>query len=121
MSDIVIKMKDTLKDMLVDVIERIAYEVDLFIVLLQLVFPVCLSMMDISIVSMMLLSGILLFVASYVRNLSYNMNSELTDGMPIPEHRLTSVDNGIISLEDKEQALVYLCRLEDYLERKEYL
>ena len=100
---------------------QIINEVDNILNIGMIMFPVFLSMFDIEFMTRVIISILFYFIFCTAKNMSCNMNNELLDGMPVPEHRYTKVEDGMISLIDEEEAISYLCRIEDYLEFKRLL
>lgn len=72
---------------------------------------------DLSICALLFTSS--LFVTEYLFRLFANVKHISEDGMPIPPERYTkTTEEGFVQVEKIEEAVVYLCDVEDYLKRK---
>lgn len=64
---------------------------------------------------------VVVFILNFVTKVKHKLKNETKDGFPISEHRYTVKDtDGIVSIkeQDTQEAILYLCDVEDYLRRK---
>lgn len=60
-------------------------------------------------------------ILNFITKVKHKLKNETKDGFPISEYRYTVKDtNGIVSIreQDTQEAILYLCDVEDYLRRK---
>lgn len=99
-------------------------ELDKVAVVIQILIPIVIARTDLSLVGMLLVSCILAICVKYIREVGYKLNDVTERGFPIPLQRYTNRDeNGFISLKEEEtqEAMLYLCDVEDYLKSKGWL
>lgn len=64
---------------------------------------------------------VVVFILNFVTKVKHKLKNETKDGFPISEYRYTVKDtDGIVSIkeQDTQEAILYLCDVEDYLRRK---
>lgn len=111
------EMLETFKYGLIEELDKIA-------VLLQILIPIVIARMDLSTPKMLVVSCILVVCVKYIREVWYKLNRVTERGFPIPLQRFTDRDeNGFISIKEEEtqEAMLYLCDVEDYLKSKGWL
>lgn len=99
-------------------------ELDKIAVLLQILIPIVIARTDLSTPKMLVVSCILVVCVKYIREVWYKLNRVTERGFPIPLQRFTDRDeNGFISIREEEtqEAMLYLCDVEDYLKSKGWL
>lgn len=99
-------------------------ELDKVAVVIQVLIPIVIARTDLSLVGMLLVSCILVICVKYIREVGYKLNHVTERGFPIPLQRYTKQDeNGFISIKEEEtqEAMLYLCDVEDYLKSKGWL
>lgn len=99
-------------------------ELDKLAVAIQILIPVVIAMNNSSIIKMLLVSCILVVIVKYIKEVGYKLNHVTERGFPIPLKRYTSRDeNGFIGINEEEmqEAILYLCDVEDYLKSKGWL
>ena len=99
-------------------------ELDKVAVVIQVLIPIVIARTDLSLVEMLLVSCVLVICVKYIREVGYKLNHVTERGFPIPLQRYTNRDeNGFISLKEEEtqEAMLYLCDVEDYLKSKGWL
>lgn len=99
-------------------------ELDKVAVVLQILIPIVIARTDLSTPKMLVVSCILAVCVKYIREVWYKLNRVTERGLPIPLHRFTDRDeNGFISIREEEtqEAMLYLCDVEDYLKSKGWL
>lgn len=99
-------------------------ELDKVAVVIQILIPIVIARTDLSLVGMLLVSCILVICVKYIREVGYKLNHVTERGFPIPLQRYTKQDeNGFISIKEEEtqEAMLYLCDVEDYLKSKGWL
>ena len=104
----------TLKYGLVEELDKIA-------IVIQVLIPIVIAKMDLSIPKMLIVSCVLVVCVKYIREVGYKLNHVTERGFPIPLQRFTDRDeNGFISIKEEEtqEAMLYLCDVEDYLKSK---
>lgn len=75
-----------------------------------------------NIVITLLISCITAFICRYLNTIGHKVKRQSDDGIPVSEKRYTKVDdNGFIFLEDPEEAMQYLCDIENYLQERGYI
>lgn len=107
----------TLKYGLVEELDKIA-------IVIQVLIPIVIARMDLSTPKMLIVSCVLVVCVKYIREVGYKLNHVTERGFPIPLQRFTDRDeNGFISIKEEEtqEAMLYLCDVEDYLKRKGWL
>lgn len=90
-------------------------------VIMQIAVPVIIAKTGSSMIEMILISCGLTMAVKYIKEVGYKLNHVTEQGFPVPVKRFTNVDqNGFIDIkeEDTQEAILYLCDVEDYLKRK---
>lgn len=99
-------------------------ELDKVAVVLQILIPIVIARTDLSTPKMLLVSCVLVVCVKYIREVGHKLNHVTERGFPIPLQRFTDRDeNGFISIKEEEtqEAMLYLCDVEDYLKSKGWL
>lgn len=99
-------------------------ELDKVAVVLQILMPIVIARTDLSTPKMLLVSCVLVVCVKYIQEVGYKLNHVTERGFPIPLQRFTDRDeNGFISIKEEEtqEAMLYLCDVEDYLKSKGWL
>nr|DAY87099.1 MAG TPA: hypothetical protein [Caudoviricetes sp.] len=99
-------------------------ELDKIAVVLQILMPIVIARTDLSTPKMLLVSCVLVVCVKYIQEVGYKLNHVTERGFPIPLQRFTDRDeNGFISIKEEEtqEAMLYLCDVEDYLKSKGWL
>lgn len=107
----------TLKYGLVEELDKIA-------IVIQVLIPIVIAKMDLSTPKMLIVLCVLVVCVKYIREVGYKLNHVTERGFPIPLQRFTDRDeNGFISIKEEEtqEAMLYLCDVEDYLKSKGWL
>lgn len=121
---ILVVMLQTLGELLATFKYGLIEELDKVAVALQILIPIVIARMDLSIPKMLLVSCILVVCVKYIKEVGYKLNHVTERGFPIPLQRFTNRDeNGFISIKEEEtqEAMLYLCDVEDYLKSKGWL
>lgn len=87
----------------------------------QLVVPVCLSMLSVSLLAKLALSCLFLFVVRVIKEVDSKMNNRHYDGLPVPRERFTHVDgNGFteFTTDNIQDVLMYMTELEEFFVSK---
>lgn len=90
-------------------------------VIMQIIIPVVIAKAGSNMIEMILISCGLTIAVKYIKEVGYKLNHVTEQGFPVPVKRFTNVDrNGFIDIkeEDTQEAILYLCDVEDYLKRK---
>lgn len=114
----------TLSELLATFKYGIIEELDKIAVLLQILIPIVIAKTDLSTPKMLIVSCVLVLCVKYIREVGYKLNHVTERGFPIPLQRFTDRDeNGFISIKEEEaqEAMLYLCDVEDYLKSKGWL
>lgn len=93
-------------------------------IIIQLLAPVVIAEISRETYEMILISFVFMVVLKFIRELGYELNKTTERGFPIPLQRFTDKDeNGFISIKEEEtqEAMLYLCDVEDYLKSKGWL
>lgn len=64
---------------------------------------------------------VVVFILNFITKVKRKLKNETKDGFPLSEYRYTAKDaDGIVSIkeQDTQEAILYLCDVEDYLRRK---
>ena len=64
---------------------------------------------------------VVVYILNFLRKVKHKLQNETKDGFPLSERRYTVKDtDGIVSIREHEtqEAILYLCDVEDYLRRK---
>ena len=123
-NSILVVLLQTLSELLATFKYGLIEELDKVAVALQILIPIVIARMDLSIPKMLLVSCILAVCVKYIREVGYKLNHVTERGFPIPLQRFTERDeNGFISIKEEEtqEAMIYLCDVEDYLKSKGWL
>ena len=123
-NSILVVLLQTLGELLATFKYELIEELDKVAVALQILIPIVIVRMDLSIPKMLLVSCILVACVKYIREVGYKLNHVTERGFPIPLQRFTDRDeNGFISIKEEEtqEAMLYLCDVEDYLKSKGWL
>ena len=121
---ILVVLLQTLGELLATFKYGLIEELDKVAVALQILIPIVIARMDLNIPKMLLVSCILVVCVKYIREVGYKLNHVTERGFPIPLQRFTERDeNGFISIKEEEtqEAMLYLCDVEDYLKSKGWL
>lgn len=115
-------LKETLKQYISIARYTIGRNVDKIGIALQIVFPVLmiglLKQYHVNVFILLLISCALYVISRYLMTVGRVMRSEDEEGMPIPDERYTKVDNrGFLWVEKQQEAMAYLCDVENYLQR----
>lgn len=118
----------TLIEVLSELVYRFIYgvveEMGKIAVILQICISVCVAYFCNNIFQMIILSCVLTVTVKYIKEVGNRLNHTTDDGFPIPYHRFTRKDsNGFVDVREDEinEAIVYLCDVEDYLKSKGWL
>lgn len=121
---ILVVMLQTLSELLATFKYGLIEELDKVAVALQILIPIVIARMDLSTPKMLLVSCVLVVCVKYIKEVGYKLNHVTERGFPIPLQRFTNRDkNGFISIKEEEtqEAMLYLCDVEDYLKSKGWL
>ena len=121
---ILVVLLQTLAELFATLKYGLIEELDKVAVVLQILIPIVIARTDSSIPKMLLVSCILVVCVKYIREVGYKLNHVTERGFPIPLQRFTNRDeNGFISIKEEEtqEAMLYLCDVEDYLKSKGWL
>lgn len=123
-NSILVVLLQTLGELLATFKYGLIEELDKIAVLLQILIPIVIARTDLSTPKMLVVSCILVVCVKYIREVWYKLNRVTERGFPIPLQRFTDRDeNGFISIREEEtqEAMLYLCDVEDYLKSKGWL
>ena len=123
-NSIFVVLLQTLSELLATFKYGLIEELDKVAVVLQILIPIVIARMDLSAPRMLLMSCALVVCVKYIREVGYKLNHVTERGFPIPLQRFTDRDeNGFISISEEEtqEAMLYLCDVEDYLKSKGWL
>lgn len=123
-NSIFVVLLQTLSELLATFKYGLIEELDKIAVLLQILIPIVIARMDLSTLKMLVVSCVLVACVKYIREVGYKLNHVTERGLPIPLQRFTDRDeNGFISIKEEEtqEAMLYLCDVEDYLKSKGWL
>lgn len=123
-NSIFVVLLQTLGELLATFKYGLIEELDKIAVLLQILIPIVIARTDLSTLKMLVVSCVLVACVKYIREVGYKLNHVTERGFPIPLQRFTDRDeNGFISIKEEEtqEAMLYLCDVEDYLKSKGWL
>lgn len=121
---ILVVLLQTLSELLATFKYGLIEELDKVAVVLQILIPIVIARTDLSIPKMLIVSCVLVACVKYIKEVGYKLNHVTERGFPIPLQRFTERDeNGFISIREEEtqEAILYLCDVEDYLKSKGWL
>lgn len=121
---ILVVLLQTLSELLATFKYGLIEELDKVAVVLQILIPIVIARTDLSIPKMLIVSCVLVVCVKYIKEVGYKLNHVTERGFPIPLQRFTERDeNGFISIREEEtqEAILYLCDVEDYLKSKGWL
>lgn len=99
----------------------IVRNLNLIAVLIEVLFPILLIWLNMSLQESILFSLLFVFIVHYIKNVSNELNSTNTRGMPVPRIRFTKKDGDMVTMEDETnlaELLIYMNELEEYLKVK---
>lgn len=123
-NSILVVLLQTLSELLATFKYGLIEELDKVAVVLQILIPIVIARTDLSTPKMLIVSCVLVVCVKYIREVWYKLNHVTERGFPIPLQRFTDKDeNGFISIKEEEtqEAMLYLCDVEDYLKSKGWL
>ena len=123
-NSVFVVLLQTLSELLATFKYGLIEELDKVAVVLQILIPIVIARMDFRIPKMLLISCVLVVCVKYIKEVGYKLNHVTERGFPIPLQRFTERDeNGFISIKEEEtqEAMLYLCDVEDYLKSKGWL
>lgn len=123
-NSILIVLLQTLSELLATFKYGLIEELDKIAIVIQILIPIVIDRMDLSTPKMLLVSCVLVVCVKYIKEVGYKLNHVTERGFPIPLQRFTNRDeNGFISINEEEtqEAMLYLCDVEDYLKSKGWL
>lgn len=123
-NSILVVMLQTLSELLATFKYGLVEELDKIAIVIQILIPIVIARMDLSTPKMLLVSCVLVVCVKYIREVGYKLNHVTERGFPIPLQRFTDRDeNGFIGIKETEtqEAILYLCDVEDYLKSKGWL
>ena len=91
------------------------------ICIIYIVLPYALIKSHIGALESIVVTLVVVFILNFVTRVKHKMRNETKEGFPISEYRYTVKDtDGIVSIkeQDTQEAILYLCDVEDYLRRK---
>lgn len=112
--EVFIELLTTLKYAVIEELGKIA-------IIVQIAVPVLFMYLGFTIPQMLIAMIVLSVITKYIKEVGYKLNNVSERGFPIPMHRYTIVDdNGFIHIkdEDMQEAILYLCDVENYLRNK---
>lgn len=121
---ILVVLLQTLSELLATFKYGLIEELDKVAIVLQILIPIVIARTDLSTPKMLLVSCVLVVLVKYIKEVGYKLNHVTERGFPIPLQRFTDRDeNGFISIKEEEtqEAMLYLCDVEDYLKSKGWL
>lgn len=111
----------TVKEMTKSLKYGIIEELDKIATLIQILVPILILKITDDVVIMIVLSTLFAVFIKYIKEVGYKLNNVTERGFPLPLHRFTKQnEQGFIDIEDEdmEQAILYLCDVEEYLKKK---
>ena len=91
------------------------------ICIIYIILPYVLIKSHIGALESIVVTLVVVFILNFVTKVKHKLKNETKDGFPISEYRYTVKDtDGIVSIreQDTQDAILYLCDVEDYLRRK---
>lgn len=89
--------------------------------IIYIVLPYVLIKSHIGALESIVVTLVVVFILNFVTKVKHRLKNETKEGFPISEYRYTVKDaDGIVSIKehDTQEAILYLCDVEDYLRRK---
>lgn len=111
----------TLIEVLSEVKYSIIEELGKIAVIIQILIPVLISRLQISILGQIVVSCLLLFVVKIIKELDYKINNTTDRGLPVPkESYIDRNRSGLIRLKEgmEHEAILYLDDVEEFLRSK---
>lgn len=115
---IMVILIQTLLELLISLKYAIIEEIDKIAIIIQMLIPVLIAKTNLDFVRMIILSCIITLIVKYIKEVGYKLNNTNERGIPISRKRFTKRDgNGLIGIneEDMQEAILYLCDIEDYM------
>lgn len=91
------------------------------ICIIYIILPYVLIKSHIEALESIVITLAVVFILNFVTKVKHKLKNETKEGFPISEHRYTVKDtDGIVGIkeQDTQEAILYLCDVEDYLRRK---
>ena len=91
------------------------------ICIIYILLPYVLIKSHIGALESIVVTLVVVFILNFLRKVKHKLQNETKDGFPLSERRYTVKDtDGIVSIREQEtqEAILYLCDVEDYLRRK---
>lgn len=91
------------------------------ICIIYIILPYVLIKRHIGALESIVITLAVVFILNFVTKVKHKLKNETKEGFPISEHRYTVKDtDGIVSIneQDTQEAILYLCDVEDYLRRR---
>lgn len=89
--------------------------------IIYIVLPYVLIKSHIGALESIVVTLVVVFILNFITKVKHKLKNETKEGFPVSEYRYTVKDtDGIVSIreQDTQEAILYLCDVEDYLRRK---
>lgn len=111
--------------LLCEVRYKLISELNTFMLILQVAFPVILVKLNFSYAEMIISMVILMILVRYVKDFTNDLNGVTETGVPVPRQRYTYIDEkGFVGYRkniNQLDAMLYINQVEEYLDRKGWL
>lgn len=91
------------------------------ICIIYIILPYVLIKSHIGALESIVVTLVVVFILNFITKVKHKLKNETKEGFPVSEYRYTVKDtDGIVSIreQDTQEAILYLCDVEDYLRRK---
>lgn len=109
------------KETIVQARNWLVWHFEELICIIYIILPYVLIKSHIGELESIIITLAVVFILNFVTKVKHKLKNETKDGFPISEYRYTIKDtDGIVSIreQDTQEAILYLCDVEDYLRRK---
>lgn len=111
----------TVRELVTGLKYSIIEELEKIAIVIQIVSPIVIAKECEGIMNMLIVSCIFVMIVKYIKEVGYKLNYVSERGFPVSTKRFTRVDeDGFVEVrgDEMQEAILYLCDVEDYLKKK---
>lgn len=114
-------MIETLIELLIAFKYAVIEELGKIAIVIQIIIPIICFYAGMDMKTFVFVIVLLTVIVKYIKEVGYKLNNVSERGFPLPGHRFTKMDNNgfiMVKDEDMQEAILYLCDVENYLRSK---
>lgn len=114
-------MIETLIELLIAFKYAVIEELGKIAIVIQIIIPIICFYAGMDMKTFVFVIVMLTIAVKYIKEVGYKLNNVSERGFPLPGHRFTKTDNNgfiMVKDEDMQEAILYLCDVENYLRNK---